>query len=415
MQIATGTIQGEAVAPPSKSITHRLLMQSVMAGSPLCIERPLWSEDTLVTAAALNALGYDIEGTTGYAIIRQHKPGGPPGNCAIELRNSGTSARLLLALAATEEGTETLLDGSARIQQRPMQELIDALRLLGADIDDTNGGLPVRIRGRNLHGGDLHLDASRSSQFLSALLLVAPRLDGVLRVHTEGQIVSEPYIAMTMSMMNAAGVRAVREGNTFSAEAGRPYKGGVYTVEGDYSGAAFLLAAAAISGGEITVRHLATPSLQGDAAIAGILEQCGATVERNIDELRLAGGPVRAVELDMNHVPDLVPVTAVVCMFAEGVSRLRNIAHLAYKESDRLEALIGNAARLGGYIYRDNNDLVIEPRPLHGACIDSHGDHRIAMSFALAGLRVPGIEITQPECVEKSYPDFWPTFHSLVR
>ena len=254
----------------------------------------------------------------------------------------------------------------------------------------------MRIRGRNLHGGDLHLDASRSSQFLSALLLVAPRLDGVLRVHTEGQIVSEPYIAMTMSMMNAAGVRAVREGNTFS-------------------GAAVLLAAAAISGGEITVRRLATPSLQGDAAIAGILEQCGATVERNIDELRLAGGPVRAVELDMNHVPDLVPVTAVVCMFAEGVSRLRNIAHLAYKESDRLEALIGNAARLGGYIYRDNNDLVIEPRPLHGACIDSHGDHRIAMSFALAGLRVPGIEITQPECVEKSYPDFWPTFHSLVR
>ncbi len=413
MLIPNGTVGGTAIAPPSKSITHRLLFQGAMAGSPLRIRRPLWSEDTLVTAAALDALGYNPEGTTEYALLHGRQT--RPDECSIDLRNSGTSARFLIALAATEEGTTTLVDGTERMQQRPMQEIISALRQLGADIDDTNGGLPLRINGKQLHGGDIELRAARSSQFISAMMLIAPRIDGPLHIRVEGAIVSEPYITMTMDMMNSAGVRVERYGNTFGIETGKPYSGGLCEVEGDYSGAAFLLAAAAVSGGDITVQHLAAPSLQGDAAIVGILEQFGARAERTGSEVRMMGGHVRAADIDMNHVPDLVPATAVVAMFADGTSRLRNVAHLAFKESDRLQALIDNAQKLGGLMYRENNDLVVEPRPLHGARIDPYGDHRIAMSFALAGLRVAGVEIAQPECVEKSYPEFWSIFYNLVR
>ncbi len=413
MSIPNGTIRGTAAAPPSKSITHRLLFQGAMAESPLHIERPLWSEDTLVSAAALDALGYEPEGTTNYAFLRGQQQ--RPDECAIDLHNSGTSARFLLALAATEEGTTTLIDGTERMRQRPMQEIIDALRQLGAEIEDTTGGLPLRVRGRQLHGADIELPVLRSSQFISALMLIAPRIQDPLRIRMAGQAVSEPYIAMTMSMMNTGGVRVERRGNTFDIETGRRYRGGHYEVEGDYSGAAFLLAAAAVSGGDITVEHLVSPSLQGDAAIVGILERFGARAGRTGNAVHLEGGQLRAVDIDMNHVPDLVPVTAVTCMFADGLSRLRNVAHLAYKESDRLQALIDNAEKLGGHMYRENNDLVVEPRPLHGARIDPYGDHRIAMSFAIAGLRVAGVEIAQPRCVEKSYPDFWSTFYNLVR
>lgn len=413
--IFPGTAGGTAEAPPSKSMTHRLLIMSTMAAAAWRIERPLWSDDTKATLTALQQLGYRIQAQSGYIIVEPAHRTTPADGSRIDVGNSGTSARFLTALAATEEGMSIILDGSERMRQRPMRELLSALRTLGADIGDTNGGLPLRIHGKKLRGGSIEVDASRSSQFLSALLLIAPRLDTQLRIRCSGTIASEPYAHMTTGMMQSAGVVVRQDGPVFAAETGRPYTGTTWQVEGDYSGAAFLLAAAALTGGEVTVTSLAVPSLQGDAEIISVLRLLGARVEYTNGLLRVQGGVVRQVDIDMHSVPDLVPVTAVLCLFASGPSRLRNVAHLRFKESDRIQALIDNAARLGGNIICDNGDLVIEPGPLHGGVIDPLDDHRIAMSFAIAGLRVPDVVISSPECVDKSFPDFWSVFEQLTR
>lgn len=414
-QIETGIISGVAEAPSSKSITHRLMIMGAMAAAPWRIERPLWSEDTTVTLAALQQLGYAVQLDGGNITIDSTGRSAPSGICTLDVKNSGTSARFLAALAATEEGRESILDGSERMRERPMRELLDALQALGADIDDTNGGLPLRIRGKKLHGTSLTIDASRSSQFLSALLLIAPRLSGELHLHCAGTLASAPYVDMTTALMKQAGVDVQQKHFAFVAETGRPYSGDSWAVEGDYSGAAFLLAAAAVTGGKLEVRNLVFPSSQGDADIVRILHLLGARIEHTADALRIRGGRLRNIDITMHTVPDLVPVTAVMCLFADGPSRLREVGHLRFKESDRIQALVDNAARLGGSIVPDGDDLVITPGLLHGGVIDPMNDHRIAMSFAVAGLRVPGVTISSPDCVDKSFPGFWPLFQTLTQ
>lgn len=413
--IQTGIVDGVAEAPSSKSITHRLLMMGAMAAGLWRIERPLWSEDTEVTFAALQQLDYAVHTDSRNIVIDPANRSAPSGTRNIDVKNSGTSARFLTALASTEEGRESIIDGSERMRERPMRELLDALRTLGADIDDTNGGLPLRVRGKKLHGTSLAIDASRSSQFLSALLLIAPRLSGELRIQCTGTIASAPYAEMTATLMRQACVDVHREHTLFAVETGKPYSGSSWTVEGDYSGAAFLLAAAAVSGGKLEVRNLAFPSSQGDADIVRILHLMGARIEHVNNALVIRGNRLRNIDISMHAVPDLVPVTAVTCLFADGPSRLRDVGHLRYKESDRVQALVDNAARLGGKIIPDGNHLRIEPGMLHGGIIDPVNDHRIAMSFAVAGLRVPEVEISSPDCVDKSFPGFWLLFEQLTR
>ncbi len=413
IQIHSGIVEGVLEAPPSKSITHRLLIMAALSGHPCRIRRPLHSEDTLVTLQGLQKMGYDFYiHENDFVFTGKHRI--PETNAEIHVGNSGTSARFLTALAAIQS-FPSYIDGSERMRQRPMQPLISALKRLGTTIEDRDGYLPIKIAGYLAQGCEIDIDASQSSQFLSALLLIAPRLHAGLRLVHHGQVASEPYARMTIALMQKAGIPVRTQQEMVHAPGMKNYLMADSRVEGDYSSAAYFLVAAAITGGSITIRHLTRNSVQGDRAILDILQAAGARVEWHSDGVTVSGGSLKGIDVDMHHYPDLVPTVAVLALFATTPTRLRNVEQLRYKESDRIQAVIENITRLGGHAYLEGNDLVIEPRSLHGARISTFNDHRIAMSFALVGLRVPEVEIENPDCVRKSYPDFWEHFKAVVK
>ncbi len=413
VKIESGIVEGVLEAPPSKSITHRLLIMAALSGHPCRIRRPLHSEDTLITLQGLQKMGYDFYIDEGdFVFTGRHRI--PATSCEIDVGNSGTSARFLTALAAVQS-FPSYIDGSERMRQRPMQPLISALRKLGTVIEDRDGYLPIKIAGYLAQGCEIDIDASKSSQFLSALLLIAPRLHVGLRLVHHGQVASEPYANMTIALMQKAGIPVRSRREMVHAPGMKNYLMADSRVEGDYSSAAYFLVAAAITGGSITVRHLTPNSVQGDRAILDILAAAGARVEWHPQGVTVSGGLLRGVDVHMHHYPDLVPTVAVMALFANTPTRLREVEHLRYKESDRIQAVIDNITRLGGRAYLEGNDLVIEPKPLHGAVLPTYNDHRIAMSFALVGLKVPGVKIENPACVRKSYPDFWKHLKTVVK
>ena len=450
-----GTARGELDAPTSKSLTHRALIIAALSahqtGSPARVARPLRSDDTTLTLGALETMGYaatrSADARTGAETFDwvefTGKRGAPKtdasGVARVNIHHSGTSARLLAALAAVQpldrEGYSIELDGSARMRQRPMQELLEPLQALGARVESANGFLPILFRGGVSSGVSANIsslatpprkvrvDATKSSQFLSALLLAAPLIEGGLDIETAGAIASRSYSDMTLAQMRAAGIRieeTERAGATlYRVEGAQTYSMPLYEVEGDYSSASYPLAAAAITGGDVVVRNVRRDSPQGDRAIVDILRDYGAEVEW------LSGGGVRVrgaarrfgVERDMNACPDIVPTVAAMALFAETPSVLRNVEHLRYKESDRMSAVIENIAQLGGAARQEGDALIVEPKPeaeLRPARIPTFDDHRMAMSFALVGLRVRGVQIEDPACVAKSYPEFWRDFDALL-
>ena len=415
--IHIGRMAGTMEVPPSKSITHRLLVMAALSGRACRIRRPLFSEDTLVTWEGLRKLGFPVE-RDGDSFLFTGKPrtvsGSGDGPVKIDVGNSGTSARFLTALAGFLPG-ECVIDGNPRMRMRPMSPLIDALRSLGIEVLDDGGRLPLRIAGGTISGNTVEVDTSRSSQFLSALLLAAPLLPGGLRILHGGVEVSRPYSEMTIALMRRSGVGIRSEPGCIVVEGGAGYSVGDCMVEGDYSSASYFLIGAAITGGEMHVTNLARDSVQGDRVVLEILRDAGAVVSWRESGVLVASARLRGIDRDMGDCPDLDPAVAVLALFSSGASRLRNVMHLRFKESDRLEAIVGNIARMGGDARTDGRSLVVEPRLLHGAILPTFDDHRIAMSFALAGLVVPGVELDNPGCVKKSYPDFWRNFEAAVQ
>lgn len=410
--IPHGRIRGEFAAPPSKSLTHRLLIMAALSGQPCIVENPLHSEDTRITLAGLQKFGYQFrEQGNRIEFSGRQNPAEDP--VQLWVGNSGTSARLLTALAALHQ-RECRIDGSKRMRQRPMMPLIRALQALGAEISHRDGHLPLTVKGGKLQGGNLTVDASQSSQFLSALLLIAPFLPGGLTLSTRGKIVSEAYVDLTLHLMEKAGARVEKSGSLYRVHPGEGYRLDHCQVEGDYSGAAFFMVGAAISGGDLSVTNLAPDSLQGDREITEILQEAGAKVFRKEETLHIAGETLSGIDRLMSHCPDIVPPAAVLALFARTPSRLRGIAHLRHKESDRIRAIIHNITRLGGKAFWEKNDLIIVPAPLHGARLDSFDDHRITMAFAIAGTQVSGVEIDHPDCVNKSFLGFWGELERLL-
>ena len=279
-----------------------------------------------------------------------------------------------------------------------------------------NGGLRG-VNGGGLRGGHAPIDARRSSQFVSAVLLAAPyaREDVVLEP-VGGMVVSRPYVDLTLAVMRDFGAEAAWEGPALRVAAGRGYRGRRYEVEPDASAAAYPFAAAAIAGGSVCVPGLGSDSLQADLALVDVLERMGCRVERGTRAIcvsRPVGGELRGVDVDMNAMPDAVLALSVVALFASGPTRIRNVANLRIKETDRLAALERELAKLGGGARAGADDLEIEPGPLRGAAIDTYDDHRMAMAFALAGLRVPGVRIRDPGCVAKTWPDYFEALERL--
>jgi 3-phosphoshikimate 1-carboxyvinyltransferase len=405
--------------PGSKSLTNRALIVAAMADGPSLLTGALDCEDTRVMLDSLTRLGIAVEHDPVAATIRVPGCGGsiPAREAALEVANSGTSLRFLTAMLATAQGTYHL-DGTPRMRQRPVADLLAALNGLGADArsDLGTGCPPVTIRATGLDGGFAFVKGDVSSQFLSGLLMALPYSRELTTVEVQGVLVSQPYVAMTMAVMDAFGVRI--DNRKFRRFDVRPahYIGREYAIEPDASAASYFFALAAITGGTVRVEGLDGSSLQGDLAFVDVLEFMGCTVVREPGRTTVTGGPLRAVDVDMNAMSDTVMTLGVVALFADGVSRIRNVAHIRHKESDRIAALAAELRKLGAGVDEQPDGLVIDPPSadrLSGASIATYDDHRMAMSFAVAGLRIPGVTILDPGCVAKTYPAFWDDLREL--
>jgi len=416
IEIKPGAINNSIVSVPgSKSYSHRILIAAALSDGPCRIENCLKSEDTLLTMGALRQMGIDIRQADDRILVQGNR--GVLKACPedIFLGNSGTSMRLLTAVAAMGSG-KYRLTGTPRMHQRPIQDLIDGLKQLGVDIASIrqNGCPPLEIMGGSITGGRVSLNCSTSSQYLSALLLIAPYTQEGIEIHVTQGPVSRPYIDMTVAVMEKAGVEISREGYRLFQIAGRQcYRSGNFAVEPDASQAGYFWAAAAVTGTAVKVKGIFAHSTQGDAAFTRILEAMGCRVVEEADGVQVVGGPLRAVKADMGDMPDLVPTLAVVAGFAKGTTVIRNVGHLKAKESDRLAAVAAELNKMGIETRCGDTELSVKGGTPHGASIETYDDHRLAMSFAVAGLKVPGVVIQNERCVDKSFPDFWEVFRTL--
>jgi len=405
--------------PGSKSITHRALIMAALSSGPAAISNPLNAEDTLITAGALRALGATIDWNAHSVRVvppafRWRQPEEP-----IFLGNSGTSARLLLALFSAGTGT-FVLDGTPRLRQRPVGPAAEALEKLGAQMRwiGKTGFLPVEINSRGLAGGEVFVDATESSQFLSGILIVAPVAGSKVAVEWSEPVASWPYVEMTLAMMSEAGIRFERQAsNRIEVAAPQVYSLRSFTVEGDCSSASYFWGAAALTGGEVLTSPVSPSSLQGDCRFLGVLDKMGCHIEWKGDGVCVKGpGQLIPIDIDMNEMPDMVPTLGVLSAFASGISRIRNVAHLRIKESDRLNSVAEGLKALGVEAEELPDGLIV-----HGGApvrasrpIRAFDDHRIAMAFALAGLRTGGVIIEGAESVNKSFPQFWDIFETLT-
>ncbi len=419
-----GPIDGRPRVPGSKSITNRALLLAALADGESVLRGGLHSDDTVVMRQALDAMGISLrEETTadGEPVWHVSGRGGrfAAPDHALDCGNSGTTVRFLTA-ALTLADAPITVDGNARMRERPISDLVSALRALGAELtlEGENECPPVRLHGGGLPGGRAIIDGSRSSQYVSAVLQAAPYADRDVELDfKDGIVVSRPYIDLTLEVMRDFGADADwTSESALRVVAGRRYAARDFAIEPDASSAAYPFAAAAIAGGRVTVDGVRPDSHQADFKILGLLERMGCRVERSGDSVILTGpeGELRALgRVDMNDFPDAVLAYAVVCAFANGPTTIEDVYNLRIKETDRLDALETELRKLGVTARAGHDSLHIEPAPMHGAEIETYDDHRMAMSFALAGLRVPGVVILDPGCVSKTWPGFFEAFDAL--
>ncbi|MFO7667370.1 MAG: 3-phosphoshikimate 1-carboxyvinyltransferase [Desulfobacterales bacterium] len=407
----------EVSVPGSKSYTHRLLIASALSDGTCALKNCLRSEDTLLTLEALRKMGVGIDDVKTKITIQGTRGIFKACNEKLFLGNSGTSMRLLTGVAALGDGDYTLT-GTSRMSERPIEDLLDGLKSLGiaARSVNNNGYPPVLIKGGKITGGRVKLRCNLSSQFLSSILLIAPYTKRGVEIEVIEGPVSKPYIDMTVDIMAKFGVDIKRDGYLkFDIEGNRCYRAGNHYVEPDCSQAGYFWAAAAVTGSEIKVKGITKESRQGDLNLTGLLEKMGCEIVLEKDGISVKGGPLSGIEADMADMPDVVPTLAVVASFAKGTTVIKNVGHLKEKESDRLSAVVNELSKTGIDAKCTGKDLVIKGGAHRSAEIETYNDHRIAMSFAIAGLKVPGIFIKDEKCVEKSFPDFWKVLETLGR
>ena len=407
----------EVTVPGSKSYTHRILIAAALSDGICNIYNGLKSEDTLLTQGALKQMGINIDIMDDRFVVHGAKGSFKPCVDPVYLGNSGTSMRLLTAVASLGQGGYTLT-GTKRMGERPIQALLDGLIQIGVKARSTknNGCPPVELIGGKVTGGSVDLKCGVSSQFLSALLLIAPCTKKGIEINVTEGPVSKPYVDMTVDVMKELGVEVDRDGyDRFRVPGGQTYRAGSYIVEPDCSQAGYFWAAAAISGVKIKVKGTTKKSRQGDVRFTELLENMGCKILYEKDGISVSGRPLSAITVDMADMPDMVPTLAVVASFAKGTTVIKNVAHLKAKESDRLGSVVQELSKIGIQASCSHTGMMIKGGTPRVSEIDTYGDHRMAMSFALVGLKVPGIIIRDEKCVEKSFPDFWNVFQGLYQ
>lgn len=406
--------------PGSKSITNRALIVAALAEGKSKLKGALDSQDTQVLIRALNSVGIPtVHDPEKRVITVEGQTGGIPVTTAeLDLANSGTSLRFLTAMLSLGHG-KYRLDGTARMRQRPIGDLLSALNRTGAIArsETGNGCPPVTLDADGLDGGFVTVRGDISSQFLSGLLMALPYASNASEIEVEGQLVSIPYVTMTLAVMKAFGVRAEnRKNKRFVIKPGH-YMGREYAIEPDASAASYFFALAAITGGKVAVEGLGKGSLQGDLDFVQVLDHMGCRAETKESRTTVIGGPLKGVDVDMNAISDTVMTLAVVALFASGPTRIRNVAHIRHKETDRIGAVATELRKFGAEVIEHYDGLTIlppSPERLKPAEVATYDDHRMAMSFALAGLKVPGTEILDPGCVGKTYPEYWKDLDSAL-
>jgi 3-phosphoshikimate 1-carboxyvinyltransferase len=409
-----GKINGEIFLPGSKSLSNRALLIAALASGVTKITNLLVSEDIEHMLNALTTLGIKytlsdcgtectVVGNNGF--FKTETP------LELYLGNAGTAMRPLCAALAASEG-EFVLTGEPRMKERPIGHLVDALAQLGAGIEylENKDYPPVKISGKALTGNTVSIDGSISSQFLTAILMIAPLLKTDTKIEIEGELVSKPYIDITLNIMSRFGVE-VQNNNyqSFTVAGNQSYQAvEKYMVEGDASSASYFLAAGAIKGGEVTVHGVGTLSVQGDKHFADVLEKMGAEVTWADESITVVGKPLTAVDMDMNHIPDAAMTIATTALFAKGTTTIRNIYNWRVKETDRLTAMATELRKVGAEVVEGEDFISITPpKTLNHAEIDTYNDHRVAMCFSLVALSDTPVTINDPKCTAKTFPDYF--------
>lgn len=402
--------------PGSKSYTNRALIIGAMAEGESHIRSALFSDDTDYMAEALRALGVPVAQDESSFRVSGAAGRVPVSEANLYIGNAGTAARFLTAFLALGNG-RYVLDGSERMHQRPIQPLLDALAQLGvnARAERGNGCPPVILESTGFAGGRARIPGNLSSQYFSALLMVGPLSRNGLELEVDGELVSKPYTDMTRSTMREFGASSENDAyRRFVVPGGQRYAGRTYDVEPDASGASYFFAAAAVTGGRVRVMHLGRDSVQGDLGFVGLLERMGCTVRQTAGYTEVVG-PVqlRGIEADMSNITDTAQTLAAIAPFADSPVTIRGIAHIRGKETDRVSAMAAELRRLGLQVEEWQDGLTVRPGLVQPAEIETYDDHRMAMSFAITGLRASGVRIKDPACVSKTFPDFWERFERL--
>ncbi|MDO4856347.1 MAG: 3-phosphoshikimate 1-carboxyvinyltransferase [Thermoguttaceae bacterium] len=425
-------IHAEMIPPGSKSITNRALAIAAAAEGDSLLIGALDSEDTQMMMGALRKMGVRLEHDPTTAKIHVQGTGGAfergetqnPTNEPVELfcGNSGTTIRFLTAMCANAHGLFRL-DGVERMRQRPLGDLLDGLRQLGVRVEAELGNdcPPVLLHAEGIPGGRAVIPGNISSQFLSGLLMAVPYAREETTIAISGGLVSRPYITMTLEVMRAFGVTVDElEGDVFRIPAGQKYSGTRYVIEPDASAASYFFAAAAVAGGEMTVRNLTKNALQGDVGFCDCLAKMGCEVEYLPDAIRVRrepGAPLHGIETDMRFISDTAQTLSVVALFADSPTTIRNVANMRVKETDRIHAVVTELRKFGVEVKEFEDGMTIQPlkQTPPAVEIETYNDHRMAMSFAIAGLRLPGVTILNPGCTVKTYPGFWDDLEKIKK
>jgi 3-phosphoshikimate 1-carboxyvinyltransferase len=412
-----GPLEAVVRIPGSKSITNRALVCAALAVGESTLTGALEADDTLAMVGGLQALGVEVEADWAAAALRVVGCGGrPPAELAlVDARLSGTTSRFLLPVAALGAGT-TRIDGGLGLRARPMAHAVEALQALGAQTTAVGapGHLPVEVHDGPIAGGVVDLPGDASSQFLSGLLLAGPAMRTGLTVTVTTELVSRPYVDMTLAVMRSFGVEVAQPDDRTWVVPPSLYRGTPYGVEPDASAASYPFAAAAIVGGRITVEGLGTGSLQGDLAFVDLLERMGTTVERSPERTTVVGtGTLHGIDADLSQHSDIAQTLAVVGAFADSPTRITGIGFIRGKETDRVGNVVAELRRAGIDADEEPDGYVVRPGRVRPATIETYDDHRMAMAFALLGLRSDGVRIADPSCVAKTFPGYWAMLEGL--
>lgn len=408
-------IEGTVNAPPSKSYTHRAFIIASLAEGNSCIKYPLYSEDTLASLESCRILGAQVDVKKEKCIIQGTGGVLKTPKDVLDVKNSGTTLRLITT-AASLAPHYTVITGDSSLRKRPMQELINSLEMIGVNVFSTrnNGMAPIIVKG-NIKGGQTFIKGDISSQFISSILITAPYANDPVDLEVRGDFISKPYVDMTLDTMKEFGVNVDYNANSnlFHVEP-QKYKGTEYTVEGDYSSASYIIAAAAALNSNLTIKNLNPNSKQGDREILDIVKKMGCEVNLNDYEIEVKGQrELQGIDVELKNTPDLLPTVAALGAMANGTTNISGVEHARYKETDRIHNCALELSKLGVSVKEKKDGLIIKGGA-HSGVVDSHNDHRLVMALYLIGLKVGGVKIKNASVYDVSFPNFIDVMDKIV-